>query len=148
MYSLEDLDQSKACEVPYRFEVTDEATGKGTGIFLSVIGGQAQKIQDYAMKVANERRVEEAMAAKRDPRGKKPQIVKAEADVEVSTELVALRIVGWEGIKEPYSHDLAVKLCSSNLQIKQQAYEASEDLKNFRTPFTKNSASTSAIQPG
>lgn len=148
MYSLDDLDQARLCEVPYRFEVTNEATGKGTGIFLSVIGGQAQVIQDYTVKVANDRRIAEAMHAKRDPRGKNPKVVKAEEDVEVSTELVALRIVGWEGIREPFSHENAVKLCARNLNIKQQAYDASEDMKNFSLPFTEPSASTSDTSPG
>lgn len=147
MLSLNDLDVSKACEVACEFEVTDEATGKGTGIFLRVIGGHAQVIADFEKKELNARRVAEVMAEKRDPRGKNPKVVSIEEDIEFSTELIAMRVVGWRGIEEPYSHENAVKLCTINPPIKEQILAKSNDLKNFPTPFSKNSASTSGIAP-
>lgn len=150
MLSLNDLDVSKACEIAHEFEVVDEVTGKGTGLFLSVIGGHAQKILDFSKEEMNARRVAEAMAEKRDPRGKNPQakVVPIERDIQFSTELVALRVVGWRGIKEPYTHENAVKLCTINPPIKEQILAKSEDLKNFPTPFPKDSASTSGTTPG
>ncbi|MDO8313081.1 MAG: hypothetical protein Q7T25_14195, partial [Sideroxyarcus sp.] len=66
MYSINDLDVAKACEAPFEFEVKDDETGKGTGIFVSVVGGHAQVVKDFIAKKLNERRTAEAMAAKRD----------------------------------------------------------------------------------
>ena len=150
MRSLNDLDVSKACEIPHEFEVVDEVTGEGTGFFLSVIGGHAQKILDFSKDEMNARRVAEAMAEKRDPRGKNPKakVVPIEQDIEFSTELVAMRVVGWRGIEEKYSHENAVRLCTINPPIKEQILAKSEDLKNFPTPFPKSSASTSGTTPG
>ena len=143
MFSLDDLDVAKACEIEHEFEVTDDATGKGTGIFLTVIGGHAQVIADYSKKFLNERRVADAMHEKRDPRGKKPNVHLVDEDIEFSTELVAMRITKWRGIIEPYSHENAVKLCTINPPIKEQVLAVSEDLKNFPTPFTTKPVSTS-----
>lgn len=147
MLSLDDLDVSKASEAPFEFEVVDE-NEKGTGLFLSVIGGHAERVLDFSKKELNARRVAEAMQEKKDPRGKNPKVVSVEKDMEFSTELVAMRIVGWRGIKEPYSHENAVRLCTINPPIKEQVLAVSEDLKNFPLPFSKKPASTSGTQPG
>jgi hypothetical protein len=143
MLSLNDLDVAKACEVPFEFEVTDDATGKGTGLHLTVIGGHAQAIRDFSAKELNARRLAEAVAQKRDPRGKNPVVVQIEDDIEFSTQLVAMRIVGWRGISEPYSHENAVKLCTINPPIKEQVLAVSDDLSHFPTPFSTSSVSTS-----
>lgn len=140
-FSLDDLDQARVCDTPFEFEVTDDATGKGIGIFLSVIGGQAKRITDLTTKTLNERRIAEAMAQKTDPRNKRPHehVVPIEDDLEFTTELVAIRVVGWRGrIKEPYSHANAVKLCKTNQPIRDQILEKSENLKNFPIGAPKN----------
>ena len=148
MYSLDDLDVTKRCEIPFEFEYIDEATGKGTGIFFTIIGSHAQVIADYTAKELNARRVAEKMAEKRDPRGKNPVVVKIEEDIGFSTELIALRIVGWRGIEEPFSRENAVRLCAKNQPIREQILQKSDDLKNFPMPFTTHSASTSDTPPG
>lgn len=148
MYSINDLDVTKSCETGYEFEVTDDVTGKGTGLFLTVIGGHAQRIADFTKKSLNERRLADAMAEKRDPRGKNPKVHLVEEDIEFSTELVAMRIIGWRGISDPYSHENAVKLCTVNPPIKEQVLARSEDLKNFPSPFSTASSSTSDSPPG
>lgn len=149
MYSLDDLDQAKACEVPYKYEVKDEVTAKGTGLFLLIIGAHAQKVVDFSKKELDSRRVAEAMADKRDPRGKNPEakVIPIDRDINFSTELVAIRIVGWEGMEEPYSHENAIKLCTINPPIKEQVLGVSEDLKKYPTRFTKPSSSTSDTAP-
>ena len=147
MYSLEDLNITKACEIEHEFEVTN-AKGKGTGLFLTVIGGHAERVTEFTKTRLNERRVADAMHEKKDPRNKKPNVHPVEDDIAFSTELVALRITGWRGLKEPYSHENAVRLCTINPEIKEQVLERSEDLKNFPTPFSTSSASTSGTQPG
>ena len=147
MYSIDDLDVGKACETPYKFEVKDDETGKGVGIFLSVIGAHAPVLLDFIKKTQDERRVADAMAEKRDPRGKQVHVRPIQEDIDYSTELVAIRIVGWEGIKQPYSHAEAIRLCTINPSIKEQILAVSENLKNFPTRFAPPSPSTSAIAP-
>ena len=146
-YSLDDLDVTKRCEIPFEFEVINEVTGKGVGIFLTIIGSHAQVIADFTAKELNERRVAEAMQSKRDPRGKNPVVVKIEDDIEFSTELIALRIVAWRGIKEPFSHENAVKLCHKNAPMKEQILAKSDDMKNFPMPFSTSSPATSDTAP-
>lgn len=149
MFSIDDLDIAKACETPYEFEVKDDETGKGTGFFLSVIGAHAQVVTDFTAKRLNERRHADAMHEKRDPRGKNPNVHLVEEDIQFSTELVALRVVSWRGeIKEPYSHDNAVRLCTINPSIKEQILAVSEDLKKYPTRFSTLSVSTSGSLPG
>ena len=131
MFSINDLDVAKACETPFEFEVKDDETGKGTGIFISVIGGHAQVIADYVAKSLNERRTAEAMAIKRDPRGKQTHVVPVEDDIEYSIEQTAIRITSWRNISDPYSPEAAIKLCKVNPTIKDQVFAKSEELKNF-----------------
>ena len=142
MFSINDLDVAKACETPFEFEVKDDETGKGTDIFISVIGGHAKVLADCITNKLNERRTADAMSLKRDPRGKQTHIVPVEDDIEYNTELIALRVTGWRGISEPYSHENAIKLCTINPSIKEQILAVSENLKNFPLAFTKPSAST------
>lgn len=148
MFKLDQLDQAKACEIPYEFEVTDDATNEGLGIFLSVIGGHAAAISDLTTKRLQRRRVNEAMAEKADPRGKRLHVVPVEEDIDFGYELVAVRIVGWRGIEEPWSPENALRLCKLNSSIREQAFAKSEDMKNFPISGRTNSSSTSASTPG
>jgi hypothetical protein len=145
MYSIDDLDVTKSCEDGYEFEVTDETTGEGSGVFLTVIGGHAQRIADFTKKMLNERRVAEAMHEKR---GKGPKVTPVEEDMAFSIELIAMRVIAWRGIKEPYSHENAVKLCTVNPLIKEQVLKASNDMANFTKPFSVQPASSSDNQLG
>lgn len=148
MFSINDLDVRKSSEDGYEFEVVDDSTGKGTGIFLTVIGGHAEAITDASRKWINDRRRAEAMAEKRDPRGKNPIVHTVEEDIAFSTEIVAMRVIAWRGISDPYSHANAVKLCTVNPPIKEQILKASDDLANFTKPFSVSSGSSSDAQPG
>lgn len=148
MYSLDDLNVTKSCEKGFEFEVKDDQTGKGTGIFLTVIGGHAQRISDFIETTMNERRTADEMAKKRDPRGKQIHIVPIQDDIDYSTALVAIRVVAWRGIKDPYTPEGAIKLCTINPPIKEQILAVSENLANFPLAFTKPPASTSDTQLG
>jgi hypothetical protein len=125
--SLNDLNIAKKCEGTYEFEYVKPSTGKGTGVFITVIGSQAPKVQNWIRKTLNDRRSREAMLVKR---GK--EITRTvEDDEEFSNEAAAIRVVGWRGITEEYDHDLAVQLVSTNPEIRDQVFEASNDLSHF-----------------
>lgn len=127
-FSLDQLDLTKQCETSFEFEVTDESTGKGTGVYLSVIGAHAPAVQNFTKQALNERRRFEQM---QQNRGKKSTFRPIEEDIEFGTELAAIRIVGWRGISNAFTPEGAIKLCTTNPPIKEQVLKASEDLANF-----------------
>lgn len=147
MYSIDDLDQGKACETPFEFEVKDDFSGKGVGVFLSVVGAHSTRVVNLVEKTVDERRVADAMAEKRDPRGKQIHTRPVKEDIDYSTELVAIRVVAWRGIKEEYSPAAAIKLCTINPTIKEQILAVSENLKNYPTvaPMLSDSTSGKAL---
>lgn len=124
--SIADLNIAKKCEDGYEFEYLDEA-GKGTGIHFTVIGAHAKKVQDWVNKQLNQRRRQEAMQAKRG----KDDVRPIEDDIDFGVELVSMRIVGWRGIAEEHSPELALTLCQGNPLVVEQVKEASENLANF-----------------
>jgi hypothetical protein len=134
LFSLNDLDVTKNCEAGFEFEVTDDATGKGTGIFLTVIGAHAAAVMDFTRKSLNARRVFDEMNEKR---GKKSQSRSIEEDIDFSTELVAIRVVGWRGISDDFTSAGAIRLCTINPPIREQILKASEDLANFTSKPAK-----------
>jgi len=129
--SLDQLNLTKQSETSFEFEVVDDATGKGTGIYLSVIGAHSATVQNFIRKSLNERRRFEDMQEKR---GKKSSFRPIEEDIEFGTELAAIRVTGWRGISEPFTPEGALKLCTINPPIKEQILKASEDIANFTKP--------------
>lgn len=125
-FSLSDLDLTSASENAFEFEYL-RTDGSDTGVFITVLGSQAPKVQDWVRKSLNRRRSQEAMAAKR---GKEIERT-VEDDEQFGIDAAAIRIVGWRGIAEPYSHESALILMSNNLEIREQVFEASNNLGNF-----------------
>ena len=127
--SLADLDLVSASENTYEFEYL-RGDGRSTGVFISVIGGQAPKVMEFTRKYFNQRRTQEALAQKR---GK--EITRMiEDDEDFGVDYAAIRIAGWKGIAEPFTPDAAKILCRNNREIREQIMEASDNLANF----TKN----------
>lgn len=128
-FSLDELNLVAASENSFEFEYI-RGDGRQTGVFLSVIGGQAPKVQEFVRKYFNQKRTQEAVAAKR---GK--EITRLiEDDEEFGINYAAIRLVGWKGITEPFSAESAKILCSNNREIRDQIVEVSDNLANF----TKN----------
>lgn len=147
MYSLSDLNVSKSCEKPFEFEVTSEQTGKGLGIYISVLGAHCERLAALIESRLNEQRTADAMADKRDPRGKQVRVRPVQDDLAYNIEQVAIRVVGWRGIDEPYSPEAAIELCKINPTIRDQIFAKSENLANFPLAPPKISPSTSDTAP-
>lgn len=126
--SLADLNFQKKCEDAVDFEPTTP-TGKGLGFTLKVIGSHAPAVQKWVNKHLNDRRRAEALQAKR--KGKGIEYTPIEDDIDFGVELVAIRVVGWEGIEEPWSPENALLLCRTNADVCAQVREFSEDIANF-----------------
>lgn len=133
-FSLDDLNvvakSSKAFEFPYL-----NADGKETGIYLSVLGGNADAVRTVAEELIDARRQKEAYrqmkASKSRPGSVVPEIDKTADDIAFGQRLAAVRLVGWRGIKEPCTPENAAKLCASNPSIAAQVMEHSDDMANF-----------------
>jgi len=126
LFSLDDLNLVTASENSFEFEYF-KGDGRPTGVYISVLGSQAPKVQEWIRKTLNRRRSQEAIAAKR---GKEVERL-VEDDEDFAIGAAAVRIVGWKGIREPYSPESALKLCRNNSEVRDQVFEASNNLANF-----------------
>lgn len=126
LFSLDDLNLVSASENSYEFEYL-KGDGRPTGVFISVIGSQAPKVQEWIRKTLNRRRSQEAIAAKR---GKEVERL-VEDDEDFAVGAAAVRIVGWRGIKESFTPEAAMTLCRNNSEVRDQVFEASNNLANF-----------------
>jgi hypothetical protein len=124
--SLADLDLTTASEKAFEFEYL-RADGGDTGVFITVLGSQAPKVQEWVRKSLNRRRSQEALASKR---GKEIDRT-VEDDEQFGVDAAAIRIVAWRGISEPYSHENALVLMSNNTELRDQVFEASNNLGNY-----------------
>ena len=127
LISLAELDLNSQCSESFEFQV-DDADGKPTDIYISVLGEHAPSVQKWVNKQLNARRRQEALQEKR---GKKVDARNIEDDIEFGAEMMSKRIVGWRGITEDFSPDFALQLCMSNASITNQVREHSEDMGNF-----------------
>jgi hypothetical protein len=60
--SIDDLDLSAASEEGHEFEVTSPRTGKGLGVFITVLGDQSEKVTAFIRKRQNAPRVRDRRA--------------------------------------------------------------------------------------
>ena len=130
--SLADLNARDHGSEAFEFEYTDDR-GRGTGVFLSVLGGQSAKVTAEINRLVNERRKAEQVAAARN-RGARPdsaEFTPVEDDIAFGQRLSAVRLVGWRGITDPYTPENALLLCQTNADISAQVLEESNKTANF-----------------
>jgi hypothetical protein len=133
--SLADLDAVKASETPFTFEYV-KPNGDASGIMLQVLGGNSDAVRTVAAEMINARRSREAtkeMQRQRSGRNGagKVDFDPVESDIAFGQRLAAVRLVGWEGIQEPWTPENAATLCRSNSHLAAQVMEQSDDLANF-----------------
>lgn len=124
--SFEQLNLNKQCEESVEVEyVTPDGTH--TGVFISVIGKHAEKVQRYSMKHLDKLR---AFAENSNKQGKSA-LISSEENLDYVIKDAALRISGWRGIDQEYSPEMAEKLCTINAEIRDLVVRTSNDLANF-----------------
>lgn len=124
---MADLNLKAKCAEGFTFPFLDDA-GKETGVTFTVLGAHAPAVQKWCNSELNARRKQDAMQAKR---GKDTDVRAIEDDIDFGVEFMAIRIVGWQGITEPYSPENALRLCVTNPLVVEQVKSASEALANF-----------------
>lgn len=134
-FSLADLDATTASETPFEFDYV-KPNGDKSGIRFSVLGGNSDAVRSTAAEMINARRQKQAakeMQRQRSGRNNRAvaEYDTVESDIEFGQRLAAVRLVGWTGIKEPWSPENAAQLCRSNPHVAAQVMEESDDLQNF-----------------
>ena len=127
LLSINDFNAVKASENSYEFEYINEH-GEETGLFITVIGDQSEAVRKSIYAKINKERIQSALLKKR---GKDEPVKYIEDLIEENIETAALCIIGWRGVEEPFSTDLAITLCQNNKGIYEQVKAASENLANF-----------------
>ena len=126
--SIETFNAAKQCaENTFTFPYVNE-NGEETGFLITVIGDQADSVKKAIYKKINKERQQEAILKKR---GKDVPVKDIEELIEDNIEGVAACIVGWSGVAEQYSPELAIRICENNRLIFDQVKAASENLANF-----------------
>lgn len=131
--SLDSLDATKASAEAFEFEYINPA-GDPAGIFFKVLGSQCEKVTDEVSKLVNDRRRKEAAREIKRKIGVGQKAVEFELledDITFGQRLAAVRLVGWRGIKEPWSEAGALKLCQTNRHIAAQITAQSDEMANF-----------------
>jgi hypothetical protein len=126
--SLSSLNVEKASDTPFTLAIIDESTGVATGIEIDIIGEHSKTIADLVAKAVNGKREAARMATKK---GKDVPADKVEDDLLFGYELAAKRIVGWVGIEEAFTPELALELVKTNPTIREQIMTASGNVSNF-----------------
>jgi hypothetical protein len=129
--SLASLDARKASSEAVEFEYVT-AEGEQTGIFVSILGSQSDKVTSETNRLVNERRQKEAaQAAARMGGREQPTFTPVEDDIAFGQRLAAVRVAGWrkpdevdgltadqkerfQGIIEDFTPENALLLCRSN----------------------------------
>lgn len=139
MFSLDQLDATKASDEAFEFEFID-AAGNSTGVMLSVLGGQSETVTKEVARLINERRRKEAARAvqQKNSNSKNVEFEPMENDVEFGQRLAAVRLVGWKGISDPWSPENALRLCRSNRDVATQVTYQSDTMANFMQGSSKS----------
>lgn len=132
-FSLDQLDATKAATQAFEFEYVNLATGEGTGIYLSVLGGESETVTAEVARLINDRRRKQAAREVNQKVGvqKAVEFESLESDVEFGQHLAAVRLVGWRGISDAWSPENALRLCRSNRDIAAQITLQSDASANF-----------------
>ncbi|MFY8164135.1 MAG: hypothetical protein ACOVKC_07855 [Brevundimonas sp.] len=131
--SLKSLDARAASETPFKFPFLD-ANGEETGVVLHVLGGQSKAVTEQVNRMMNDRRKATSireLAAKTGGRKQVAEFELVEDDIEFGQLVASVRLVGWDGIDEPYTPELAHELICSNIDVANQVAEQSGNMANF-----------------
>lgn len=125
--SLADFNASAKCENAFEFPFLDDE-GNETPWLISVIGDQAPAVKRAIYKKINAKRQQEAFLKKK---GKEPALEDIEDLIADNIEGLSACVVGWRGIAEEYTPELAKIALENNKSLVDQVKAASENSKNF-----------------
>lgn len=132
--SLSKFDTKTACDQGAEIELRDPKTNSATGVFINIVGKDAQEFRDYTRMKTNERLRKEAMAQRR---GKDIDARTVESIESENIELLVTCTKGWRGmiddngVEVPFSVQNAISLYKDYPSVYEQINEAIGDISNF-----------------
>ena len=127
LFSINDLNATSAADEPIVMPWVNEATGEETGIEILVLSEESTKFKEFVRKSINARRSKEFIQAKTG----KQEVETYEQTEDNINKAVAARIVGWNGIEEEFTPELALQLVSKNESLQRQVLAASSKPVDF-----------------
>lgn len=127
LLSLAAFNATQICEKTYTFPLIG-FDGAETSVLLTIKGSEAKSVKDAIYKKLDKKRRQEKIDAERN---KKPAFVETEVLVLDQKESVAMCIVGWTGLDEEFSPELALQLVANSDLVLQQVKDNAETVSNF-----------------
>lgn len=128
VFSLDDLDISKASAEGFEFELALEDRPGSSGIFITVQGDHSDKLKADERRAINAFRQKEAFRVKKNGSDTYRPI---EDDEQFGIESAARRVIAWRGLKDECNFANAVRLCKSRPEAIEQIVNASKNVGNF-----------------
>ena len=130
LIDIEGLDVVSGCETARPFEMMNVDGVTGSGVTLLIIGDHADEIKKYFNGAAKKQAVAMKMA---DKAGKVDQFMERSIDTREEKEIegTAIRVKGWQGVKQDYTPDLFKRVLAKNPHWIPQIVKASENIGNF-----------------
>lgn len=129
LVDITEFDVVGACETGHEFELRNP-DGSGTGIKLQVLGAFAPEVVKWNAAIA-EKMINEQRIAQR--KGKMPKAKTMDELKAQNIESAVVRVVGWSGVRQPYTAELLRAALGRNPHWIPQVIEAADDLGNFGT---------------
>lgn len=130
VFSVGDLNARAAAARGYEFEL-EYPPGKGLGVYLTVLGEQAQVVEDFEIELADRRAEQSLEDAQKAAKDEKIVPRSARQSLDDNLERALVRTVGWRGIQEEFSPQLARQLLTQNPDFVDQILTHSRKRGNF-----------------
>lgn len=138
LVDITDFDVVGACERGHEFELRNP-DGSGTGIKLFVLGSFAPEVVAHSARLAEQFINEQRLAQRKGKMAKSKTMEELKAQ---NIEGAVVRVVGWAGVRQPYTAELLRAALARNPHWVPQIVEAADDLGNFGTTSASSSEAT------
>jgi hypothetical protein len=125
--SIADLNARKDAAQGHEIELKIPGATDGLGVFLTILGEQAQIVEDFEVELAD-KRAQESLEAAQDGKAKPRS---ARQTLKDNLERALVRVIGWRGLTETYSPELARTLLANNPDFVDQVLAESRNRGNF-----------------
>lgn len=129
LIDITEFDLVGACETGHSFELRNPE-GSVTGVSVTVLGAFAPEVVAWSAAVAEKFINEQRMAQR------KGKSAKAKTQEELKAQNIdgaVVRVVGWSGVRQPYTPELLRAALNRNPHWVAQIVDESENLGNFGT---------------
>lgn len=138
LMTLDELDFSTASGRIFKSPFNHPTKGPACGVVLHIIGDESEAVSAFETELSDEQRraaairaVAQAEQAMLTGKPAEPVFRPTQDDVADIHRRAAARLVGWDGIAEPYSKEAALRLVSRNETLRKQVMSDAGKVANF-----------------